>query len=170
MNWADITAAAIVILVALVGVGLTLVTLPGTWLMVVAALLCQLWRPEMYNWWTLGVVLTLAVIGELIEFGASAMGAAKFGGSKRGAIGATAGSLIGAIAGSPFFFPIGTIAGGVVGAGAGALLAEKALKKKTWDASGKVAAGAAAGRLVATIAKTGVAVAMACVLCIGAFL
>lgn len=166
-TWEGAGATAVVALFAIIGIGLTLVTLPGTWVMIVAALLCQWWRPEMFSWWTLGVAIGLALLAEIIEFAASALGAAKAGGSKRGAIGATVGSLAGALLGSPFFFPIGTIAGGVMGAGAGALLAERGLKQKTWTESGKVAGGAAVGRLIATITKTSIAAVIAVLLVVG---
>ena len=63
------------VIVALAGIVLTLLTLPGTWLMLLVALLCQLWRPEQFSWWTLGLALLLAVIAEIIEFFASAVGA-----------------------------------------------------------------------------------------------
>jgi uncharacterized protein len=166
-SWEGAGATAVVALFAIIGIGLTLVTLPGTWLMIVAALLCQWWRPDMFSWWTLGVAIGLALLAEIIEFAASALGAAKAGGSKRGAIGATVGSLAGALLGSPFLFPIGTIAGGVMGAGAGALLAERGLKQKTWTESSKVAGGAAVGRLIATVTKTSLAAVIAVLLVVG---
>jgi hypothetical protein len=78
---------------------------------------------------------------------------------------------VGAIGGS-FAIPIpvlGTIVGAAAGAGAGALLLERAGGKKTWMQSGKIGAGAAAGRLVATIIKSSLAGLIAVILSIAAF-
>lgn len=157
------------VFVCLVGIALTVLTLPGTWLMLAAALGLQLYDPETFSWWTLAAVAALAVLAELIEFLASAAGARRGGGSNRSMVGAMVGSLIGAIAGAPILFPLGSIAGGVVGAGAGAILVERALVKRTWKDSAKAGGGAAAGRFVATIAKTGIAAAIAAVLCVAVF-
>ncbi len=162
-------AATIVVVVSLVGVVLTLVTLPGAWLMLATAVVCNLWQPSMFSWWTLGIGAGLALLAELGELLASAIGAKKTGGGKSGAVGSVVGALIGAIVGTPFLPPIGTVAGAVLGAAGGALLAERGIASKSWKASAKVAGGAAAGRLVATVLKTGVAITVAGMLIVGAF-
>src|SRR5882724_8420150 len=95
-------AAVIVILASVVGVGLTLLTLPGTWLAVLIAAAVALCRPELISWWTVGAAAALDVIAEVVELVASAAGAAKGGASRAGAIGAITGSLVGAIVGTPF--------------------------------------------------------------------
>lgn len=156
--------AILLIVVCIVGVALTLLTLPGTWLMVAAALGLQAYAPGTFSWWVIGAVIALAALGELIEFLASAAGAKTGGGSNRSMLGATVGSLVGAVLGSPFLFPLGTIVGGVVGAGAGAVLTEKVWVRRTWGQSAKAGGGAAVGRFIATIAKTACAVSIACVL------
>lgn len=158
------------ILVSLVGVALTLVMMPGLWLIIVAALLCQWWKGgDLYSWTTLGIAVAMGVAAELFEIAASAVGAAKAGGTRRGAIGSVIGAIMGAILGSPFLPPVGVIAGGAVGAGLGALIAERHGGRRTWGESAKVGGGAAAGRLVATIFKAAMAVAVGVVLCVGAF-
>lgn len=162
-------AASIVVVVSLMGIGLTLVTLPGAWLMLATAVVCNLWQPGMFNWWTLGIGAGIALLAEILEFAASAVGAKKTGGSRSGAVGSIIGAVIGAIAGTAFLPPIGTIAGAVVGAGAGALIAERGIASKNWTDSAKVAGGAAAGRLVATILKTGAAAIIATMLIVGVF-
>ncbi len=165
----DHLAAIIVILTSLVGIVLTLLTLPGTWFMLVAAMLVWWWRPDMYEPWTIGVAGVLALLGEALEFVSSAAGSAKAGGSRRGAVGSIAGAIAGAILGTPFLPPIGTIAGGVLGAGAGAVLAERLWAKRTWAEAARSGQGAAVGRLAATILKTGVAVGIGVVLVVGAY-
>jgi uncharacterized protein YqgC (DUF456 family) len=160
MSWLLILAGVLMVLAAAAGVILTAITLPGTWAILLAALLIQWWSPGgplPFDWWTLGACAALALAGEVFEFGASALGAKKAGGSSRGAIGAAVGSLLGAIAGAPFLFLIGAIIGAVVGAALGAIIAERAWAGRTWKESGVVGSGAAAGRLAASIVKVGVA-------------
>ena len=112
-------AGTAVIGVAWVGVLLTLLTLPGTWLGVLMAAIAAWWRPEMLSWWTVGAVAGIAFLGELVEMFAGAKGASSAGATKKGSFGAVVGSIVGAILGSPFLFPLGTIMGAVVGAGSG---------------------------------------------------
>ena len=165
-----IIAATIVTLTSIVGIALTLVTLPGIWLALLGAVAIQAWQPGTFSWWTLGICAALALSGELLEFAASAAGAAKGGASKKGALGAVAGSLLGAIVGSFFVPPIGTIIGAVLGAGAAVVWVEMALNSRSVSAAAKAGTGAAAGRLLATILKTGIAVVVAGVLITGAWL
>ncbi|MCX5690557.1 MAG: DUF456 family protein [Planctomycetota bacterium] len=163
-----IIAATIVTLSSLIGIALTLVTLPGIWLALLSAVAIQAWLPGTFSWWTLGICAALALSGELLEFAASAAGAAKGGASKKGALGAIAGSLLGAIVGSFFIPPIGTIIGAVLGAGAAVVWVEMALNSRSMSAAAKAGTGAAAGRLLATILKTGIAIIVAAMLITGA--
>lgn len=166
VDWLYVSAILIMTIAALAGIVLTVITLPGTWVMLAIALGLKLWQPELLSWWVLVAALLLATIGEIIEFFASALGATKGGATKKGAIAACVGSIIGAVVGAPFFFPLGSIVGGVVGAGAGALLGERAMAKKEWGEAARAGAGAAAGRFIATLAKTGIATGMALILAI----
>ncbi len=164
-------AAVIVMLVSVLGVAATLVTLPGVWVILATAVLCELWYPGMFSWWTLGVCAGLAVAGEIIELVASAVGASRAGGSRTGAAGAVVGTLIGAVAGTFVPVPIlGTIAGAALGAGAGALVAERFIKKRGLEHSARIAAGAAAGRLVAVVVKTAICALVGVVVTAAAFL
>lgn len=166
----EIAAAILVVLISIIGIALTVVTLPGTWIMIAGAVLIELfWLPDMFGAWTLGIAFALALLAELVELIASAAGAKKAGGTKRGAFGAIGGSLIGALVGSPILFPIGAIAGGVVGAGLGTILLERVWAKRTWQESAKAGQGAAVGRFFATVMKTAFAVAIGTLLCIAAF-
>lgn len=169
MEW---VAAAIVLLASLAGIALTLLTLPGIWLTLLVALLCWAWQPQMFDPWTMLTAFILGVMAELVEFAASAVGAAKGGGTRSGAIGSVAGSLVGALGGSVFIpIPIvGTIAGGVIGAAAGAVIGERGFAKRSWSESARVGHGAAIGRLVATVVKTGFAAAIGVILSTAAFM
>ncbi|MGD9789822.1 MAG: DUF456 domain-containing protein [Phycisphaerales bacterium] len=164
----DVVPPGLVILAGIVGIALTALTLPGTWLNILVALLCWWWKPDMFSIWTIVVALIIAIAAEAVEFGASALGAAKAGGSRKGQIGSLVGALAGAIVGSFFFFPIGTILGGAIGAGAGAVLAERVWAKRAWNESAKSGQGAAIGRLLATVGKTTLAIILALVLGVAA--
>lgn len=165
----DIAAGVIVVIASLLGVLLTALTLPGTWVAILVAVACQFWRPGMFSLWTLGTVIAIAVAAEVIEIAASAAGARHTGGSKRAAWGAVGGSLVGLIVGSGVFPVVGSIVGAIVGAGLGALLVERHAEGKTWTASAKVGGGAAAGRLVATVVKTALSAVIGVILSVAAF-
>lgn len=170
----EYVAATLIILSGVLGVVITALTLPGLWLTIAVAALCKLWHPEQIAWTSLIIAISLGVLAELIEFFASALGAAKVGGSRRGAIGATVGGLIGALVGAVLPPPIiACIIGASVGAGLGAFLAERTHKPEnvqTYKHSAKVGAGAAVGRLVATVAKVILATIIAIILAFDAFL
>jgi len=160
-------AAAIVILFSGLGIALTALTLPGAWLALVAAVLCKLWRPDLLEWSTIGAGVAIALAGEIIEIFASAAGAARAGGSRRGAIGSVVGSLAGAIIGAPFLLLVGAIVGAVIGAGVGAIIAERGFTGRTWRDSARIGAGAAVGRFWATVAKVGLSALVALILTVG---
>jgi len=170
-------AASLLTIVCLVGVALTLLSLPGIWLMALAALLVEWWQPEALSWGAIIACVVIALVGELLEFIAGAIGAAKAGGSKRAATGAIVGGIVGGIAGT-VLIPIplvGTILGGAIGSGLLALAMEMTVKLKsdgTEKARGhhrRVATGAFVGRLAATVLKGACAVAAALVLIVSAF-
>lgn len=165
----EISAIAVVIFMALVGVILTLATLPGTWLMVLTTLLMLLWRPDMFSWYTIAGLAALALLAEAFEALSGAVGTKKLGGSTNAAWGAVAGAIAGAILGS-FVVPLlGTIVGAVLGAGGGAMFIERQVNKKSWNDSAKIGTGAAVGRLVAVVVKGSIAGIMAVIMIVDAF-
>ena len=173
----EILAAGIVVVFALLGIVLTAATLPGIWIMILAAAGCQAWlmlrEPpvQIFEWWTLGACIILGLIAEGVEIFASAVGAKKAGGTRRGAIGSVIGALGGALLGTVLIpIPIlGTIMGAALGAGGGAIIAERHNGRKTWREASTIGAGAAVGRLAATVAKVAFAFAVAVILSVGAF-
>lgn len=165
----DILAGIVVIIACGLGVLLTVVGLPGTWLMLLGALLVKgFWIDGMFGWWTLGVCGILAVAAEIAEGASAGVGAARSGASKRAAIGAIVGGLLGAIVGTPLIpVPIvGTIVGGAIGAGVGALALELTVEPGARRSTSYVAVarGAAVGRLLATVVKGAFAIVIALVL------
>ena len=174
LGW-EITVGVGLCVLNVLGIALTALLLPGMWVMLLGAGLAQWWHmaqygSEMYSWWTLGVCAGVAALAEIIELGASGLGASKFGGTKTGAMWSVVGAIVGAVVGSVVLFLIGTIIGAAVGAFVGALLGEKVFKKRTWGEASKSGAGAAIGRLAATLVKVGLAVVVGIVLSVGAFL
>lgn len=165
-------AAIIVTIAALLGIVLTLLTLPGIWFAVIVAVVCAIWRPELISIPTLIAAVALAVAGEIAELAWSAVGAAKQGSTRAGGVGALAGGLIGAIL-ATFLIPIpilGTLAGAVIGAAAGAFIAERGMHQRTWRDSFRIGKGAAVGRLYAVIIKTLIAAITAALLITAAWL
>ncbi|MEM1330780.1 MAG: DUF456 domain-containing protein [Planctomycetota bacterium] len=167
-----VLAAVLVSLASLVGVLLTLLTLPGTWAMLLVAMLAWAWRPELYHWGWIAGAGVLAAGAEVAEFLASAAGARKAGGSRSASVAAIIGALIGGLLGT-VFIPVplvGTITGAVAGAAMGAFAAERAVAGGTWRESYRVGQGAGVGRLWSVVIKTGFACGMAILLMLGAWL
>ncbi|MFG0306205.1 MAG: DUF456 domain-containing protein [Phycisphaerales bacterium JB040] len=159
--------AAIVIVCAWLGVLVTLITLPGTWMAVLVALIVKWWRPELIDgWWAIGIAVGLAVLGEVAEFGAGAVGSRRAGGSRSGAAGALVGGLAGGVLGTVAIpLPVlGTILGAVIGAGVGAVLAERGHAGRTWGDSFRSGQGAAMGRAISVVVKGAISALIALVL------
>lgn len=151
------------VVLGLLGGLLVAVGLPGVWLVAAVAAAAEFIWPGTLGWWAVGAAVLCAVIGEIAEFAAGAAGAKAAGGSRSAALAAIFGGLAGAVLGTVylFFLPvIGTIVGAVVGAGLAAGLVERGVVKRTWAESGRVARGAATGRLLAIVIKGGIAIAL----------
>lgn len=163
--------ASLVALCSLVGIALTLVTLPGTWFMLLVAIIAKLVSPEIYSWWVVVAAAGFVLAAEIADLVSSAVGAKVGGAGKAGMTGALIGSVLGAIAGQVFIpIPIlGAILGGILGAAILAVIMERNGAEKTWRESGKAGAGAAVGRVAATLIKLGIAAAMALTLTVAAF-
>src|SRR2546425_11222876 len=93
MHW---LAYAILLLLALAGIFVTLLGLPGLWGMVLAALVYAWYTAWHYlGLWTVVALIVIAAAAEVIEFVAGSAGAKKAGGSRRAAWGALVGGLLG---------------------------------------------------------------------------
>ncbi len=171
-------AAAILLAVNLIWLGLTMLGLFGNWLMIASALLALWWQwkpdgawsEQMFHPATLMALVVLAVIGELLEFLLGAVGARKAGSSRFGALMALIGSVVGGIIGT-FAIPfpvVGTLLGACGGAFAGALIGELVLGRQMGE-SLRSGGGAAAGRLLGTMGKLGVGLAIYLIIAIAAF-
>ena len=159
---------------------LVLLGLPGTWLMLILAvgveLIDTMWigseDKETFGWIWIGVCAVLAVLGEVLEAIAGAVGTRKGGGTKRGMIGAIIGGIVGAIALTPFIpIPIlGTLIGALIGTFVGALIGEMTGRNQVGGGTmAKAAIGATIGRLLGTMGKFLIGVVIFAVLVVTAF-
>lgn len=178
MDWISIVILVFFVVYASLCVLITIVGLPGTWLMfggaLVVALCNPLWNTSpIWSWLTIGIVLGLAVCGEIIETLAAGLGSKAWGGTKRGMVGAIIGSMVGALI-STFVIPvplIGTLIGAIAGAFVGALLGELSHSKVASKGElAKSATGAAIGRVLGILGKSGIAAICWCVLLIAPFM
>lgn len=96
-------------------VGAILPVLPGPILGWVGLLLLHLTKAVPMNYQLLGITFAIAVLIFFLDYIIPALGAKKFGGSKKGATGATVGLLIGLIAPIPLGFVIGAFIGALIG-------------------------------------------------------
>ncbi|NUQ65194.1 MAG: DUF456 domain-containing protein [Pirellulales bacterium] len=162
--------AVLLVLILVFGLVLTVLGLPGNWLMVAAAAVYACFVPAEppagFGWKVVAAMLVLAALGELIEFIAGALGVAKGGGSRRGVVMALVGSVVGAILGAGIGVPIpivGPIVAAILFAAAGAMIGAMVGERsagrpleETWQ----VGKAAFWGRLFGTLAKVTVGAVM----------
>ncbi len=155
------------------------VMLPGNWFIVGLASLFVLWVSEGtdggMSWDTVGILVVLAIVGEVVEFMAGAAGAAKKGGARRSVflalVGAFSGSIFGALAGVPIPV-IGPLVGALAGAGFGAYFGAylgETWKGRTPEMSMEVGKGAMIGRVLGTVGKLAVGTVMIGVVAVHGF-
>ncbi len=115
------------------------------------------------SWGVLGLLLGLALAGELLEFVVQIFGAKKFGSSGKGNFGGIVGAIAGAILGAPFFLGIGALFGALAGAYGGCLILEIGQGRDFQDAS-RAAWGAFWGKFIGMILKFSIGAAMVAVI------
>ncbi len=163
MDWIYYLSACFLLVFNLIALASSLLMIPGNWIVVCCTALFAYVFPASeghgVSWSVVGIAFVLAVLGEIIEFAASAAGAAKEGASRRSAalslVGALIGSLIGAVIAVPvpILGPIiGALAGGCIGAFGGAYVGER-WKGRTLEDGMTVGRAAMWGRLFGTIGK-----------------
>lgn len=153
---------ALVILAVILFASLVLIALglPGLWVMIASAFGYNiLVGGSPIGWFTLGGIIVLGVIAEIIEFGMAGKYARKYGGSRRASWGAIIGGIVGALMGFPLPI-VGPLIGAFAGSFVGALAGEMSIGRSRSDST-RVATGALIGRAVATAMKIGVGCAIA---------
>lgn len=132
-------------------IGVIVPILPGTTLILIAALLHKWILPGDVTWVALGFVALFWFLSILADIGGVLLGTHWFGGSKWGMAGASGGALVG------IFFSIPIL---ILGTMLGAVVAEKLVSKKTHGAALKSGVGAAVGFVISTVARFGCAAVM----------
>ncbi len=173
------TLLAVLALVTLLVVGwtMTLLSLPGNWLIALgvsayALIVPDHWRVDV-SWLTVGVVVLVAIAGELLEWLTVAVGTARAGGSRRAAFLALCGSIVGGVAGAVVGLPIplvGPVLAVVLLAACGAMcgaMVGEFWKGRAAEVSWQVGQAAFWGRLLGTLAKIGAASVIVVVVAVG---
>ncbi len=134
-------------------VGCILPILPGHIILLIAALAHKLMLRDAsgLEWWSFGVLVLLMAISQAIEIASGAAGTKWFGGTRWGALGAFAGSIVGL-----FFFPWGLLLGPLAGAFAAEMLVAR--KQASFAASSGV--GSVVGTLAGMAAKIVIGILM----------
>lgn len=136
-------------LIGLAGVIVPLV--PGTTLILAAALIHKFAQPSVISWTAIGFVTLFWLLSVVADFGGVILGTRLFGGSKWGMAGASGGAFVG------LFFSLPALLLGTI---FGAMAAEKLLAKKSGRESLRAGAGAAIGFVISTAARLVCAVVM----------
>ncbi len=148
------TLTATLMLTGLAGTLLPL--LPGTLLILVAAILHKLLLPAALSWTIVGLLAALWLVSVALDVLGTVATTRWFGGSKWGMAGAGGGALVGMFISLPAL---------ILGSVLGAVAAEKFGAKRDNDAALRAGVGAGLGFVVSTVARLACALAM-----IGVFL
>jgi uncharacterized protein YqgC (DUF456 family) len=136
-------------LIGLIGVIIPL--LPGTTLILLAAILHKWIQPHDVSWLAIGLIGAFWLLSVVADLGGVLLGTRWFGGSKWGMAGASGGAFVG------MFFSIPVL---LLGTMLGAVAAEKLFAGKTDGAAIKAGMGAAVGFVISTVARFGCASVM----------
>lgn len=162
---ASVFLAAMLVSVIVIAWGVNLIGLPGNWFSV-AILAIYAWLGPQETRVAIGYVavsaaFVAALIGELIEFAAGALGAKRAGASRRSTLYAVIGSMIGAIGGAMIGIPVPVIGSilaailfGGLGATAGAMYGEWT-DGRPWRESWTIGHAAFWGRTFGVFGKLG---------------
>jgi uncharacterized protein YqgC (DUF456 family) len=154
-----VIAIAILVLVLVGALLLIPLGLPGTWLMVGAALVYGLVVKGAVGSVTLVGTAVLALVAELLEFTLASRYTRKYGGSRRAGWGAILGGFVGAFSGVPVPI-VGPVIGAFAGAFVGALVAEYTVRADRRTAT-RAATGALLGRVTAAAMKVAIGAVIA---------
>ncbi len=170
-----VLSAIVLVLVCVVAWAANLITLPGNWISVAAMALYAWIGPDegrlSLGMTTLVAAFLFALLGEIIEFAAGAVGAKRAGASRRSTLLAVVGSMIGALTGAFVGIPVPVVGSilaailfGGVGATAGAIYGEWT-DGRSWRESWTVGQAAFWGRTFGTFGKlmAGIAVVLCAV-------
>jgi uncharacterized protein len=141
-----------IVLMAVGLIGTMLPIVPGTVIILAAALIHQimLGTEKSLGWWNIAALVLLTLLSYALEFAGGYFGAKRFGATKWGAFGAMCGAIVGLF----FHFP-GLIVGPIMGAIAGELVAGKRLVS-----AGRAGWGTLLGNLAGMLGKLTIGLVM----------
>ena len=131
MSPLEAAGLTVFILVLFAGIFVTVFGLPGTVIILIDVILYALvtgFGPIGFK--VILVLMVIAVVAEMLDFGLGMIGAARFGVSRKGIGAALFGSLIGVVLATPFFLGIGTLLGIFLGGFTGVFLVELMNQRK----------------------------------------
>jgi uncharacterized protein len=148
----EIVIWSLTLVLMLVGVaGVVVPLLPGTTLILAAAIIHKLVLPDDLSWLAIGFIALFWTVSIVAEIAGVILGTKWFGGSKWGMAGATGGAIVGVFFSLPALL-LGTIFG--------AIAAEKLVARKTDRQALRAGFGAATGFIVSTVARFACAMVM----------
>jgi hypothetical protein len=156
------------VLLWILGIGLVVIGMAGLLLpgvpgapLVFAGLVVAAWAEDFkfVGWGTLSVIGVLALLTYVVDFAAVALGAQRFGASKRAIVGAVVGGIVGLFFGIP-----GILIGPFVGAVIGELSTRRDLQAAT-----RAGIGATIGLALGVAAKLALAFSMVGVFAVSRF-
>jgi uncharacterized protein YqgC (DUF456 family) len=155
----DSTGFLLLLATGFIGLVLIPFGLPGLWV-ILLGILGYGWLTDFQtvSVWFLGLMIGLAIVGEVFEAWIGFRYAKRYGGSSRAGWGALIGGLIGAIVGVPLPI-IGSVIGGFIGAFIGAALFEYTSARHA-EGSVKAGWGAVLGRAFAAAGKIAIGFVM----------
>ncbi len=150
----------LMIVIAVLGIGMTAIGLPGNWLILITAI--GYGYLDNFVHMSTGVLLGLLgalLLGELAEFAAGTLGAKKEQASRGAMLAGFLGGIAGGIIGTGIVPGLGSIAGAIAGSFAAGYLAEYAATGNR-DKAGRVAKSIVIGQALGLLFKLAVAVGM----------
>jgi uncharacterized protein YqgC (DUF456 family) len=143
---------SVTLILMLIGVaGVIVPLIPGTTLIMFAAVLHKVLLPADLSWVAIAFIGLFWVLSIIADVGGVILGTKWFGGSKWGMAGASGGALVG------IFFSLPALLLGTI---LGAIAAEKLLANKTDQQALKSGFGAATGFVISTVARLACALVM----------
>jgi hypothetical protein len=152
MTTEQIIGLALALVVMFIGVaGCLLPGLPSTPFVLAAAVIHKIYFGATGPaWWVLVILVGLTAVSAVLDYLASVYGAKRLGATRRGAVGAVVGGLVGLFFGVP-----GVLLGPFLGA-----MAFEMTGGRDWKASGRAGVGATLGLLAGAVGKLACCIAM----------
>ncbi len=152
--------AVILLIIMAIAALLSLINLPGNWIMLVVAFIGSFFFPQAEMGWIFFILfIAFALIGEGLEFGLQLWGAKKYGSSKQANMTGMIGAVAGAVLGMPILFGAGAIAGALLGAWIGCYVGER-LHERPHGEAVHSANGALLGKFLGMAMKFGTGIVL----------